>query len=123
LCLHLQIVEVYNCRRQQQSHCHLLKELAIEAQVGRDHDVAFKVSLCLTMKQFDPEDKGITIFQNVMRLEINGMEKGYATHPEKSSTTLNTIVKLLWVFLYNTTAFKLLVTFTILTWLSLSITS
>jgi hypothetical protein len=33
------------------------------------------------MKQFDPEDKGNAIFQNVMRLEINGMEKGYITHP------------------------------------------
>jgi hypothetical protein len=34
------------------------------------------VSLCLTMKEFDPEDKGITVFQNAMRMEINGMEKG-----------------------------------------------
>jgi len=65
------------------------------------------------MKQIDPEDKGITIFQNVMRLEINGIEKGYITHPQKSSTTFNIIAKLLWVFLHNITAFKLLVTFTI----------
>jgi hypothetical protein len=31
------------------------------------------------MKQIDPEDKGITIFENVMRLEINGIEKEYIT--------------------------------------------
>lgn len=65
-----------NCRRQQQSHYHLLKELATEAYVGRGQNVAFKVSLSLTMTQFDPEDKGNTVFQNVTRLEINRMEKG-----------------------------------------------
>jgi len=75
------------------------------------------------MTQFDPEDKGITIFQNVMRLEINGIQKGYITHPQKSFTTFNTITKLLWMFLHIITAFKLLVTFTTLTWLSLSTTS
>jgi hypothetical protein len=54
----------------------LLKELATEAYVGRGQNVAFKVSLSLTMTQFDPEDKGNTVFQNVTRLEINRMEKG-----------------------------------------------
>jgi len=75
------------------------------------------------MKQFDPEDKGITVFQNVMRLDINRIEKGHITHPLKSSTTFNTIAKLLWVFLHNITAFNLLVTFTIMTLVSLNITS